>query len=507
MRLSTVAQAKAIDERSQREFELPGDVLMEAAGAVATREIQLSYFPEIRRGGVGIICGPGNNGGDGLVIARHLHSAGVRRVCVYLVAPQNKRSTLFDSQLRRCKKAGVTLLDLERTNDLSSLQGMSLFVDAIFGIGFRGKIESPYLDVVRVLNALKKPIVSLDVPSGLDADRGTFVSECVRATQTLSFGLAKPGFFVNQGPERVGRLRILPIGFPNPLVREVACDRFAMTEDLVRRALPRRGATKHKSDFGHALILAGSSGMWGAGLLSASTAYRSGAGYVTLASHDEPLEILKDAPEILTAKADEAKLWDHRKWTAAAVGPGLGVSDETEALIKKLLEIEDAPVVADADAITVIAQRRLYPLPKHWILTPHAGELSRLISVSAKEIEQDRFRFVEEAQRKAGCIVLLKGFRTVIADSGSDKKISVILSGNSSLAKAGTGDVLTGLIAGLLAQKISPWKAANCAAFIHGKLADEWLRAGGDRRSLQASDLREMLPTLLHRLARSARVG
>jgi NAD(P)H-hydrate epimerase len=228
---------------------------------------------------------------------------------------------------------------------------------------------------------------------------------------------------------------------------------------------------------------------------------------VTLASHDEPLEILKDVPEILTARADSEKLWSKRKWTAAAVGPGLGVNDKTEAIIKKLMAIEEAPVVADADAITVIAERKLYPLPKHWILTPHAGELSRLIGVPAKEIEQDRFRYVEEAQKKAGCIVLLKGFRTVIADSGVEKKRSVILSGNSSLAKAGTGDVLTGLIAGLLAQKMTPWKAANCGAFIHGKLADEWLRAGGDRRSLQASDLREMLPTLLQRLARSSRVG
>jgi ADP-dependent NAD(P)H-hydrate dehydratase / NAD(P)H-hydrate epimerase len=455
---------------------------------------------------VAVVCGPGNNGGDGLVVARHLHSMrrslGVKEVIVYLLAPAEKESGLFKTQLQHCRQAcgdGLSIKSAPPGFDPS----IGLLVDAIFGTGLRSKVEAPYSDVIGSMNQSKIPIVSLDTPSGLDADRGSVKGVAVRAEHTLTYGLAKPGFFVSEGPGHVGRLTILPIGFPDEVVKRVAVDRFAFTSSSLARLLPKRKSSSNKTHHGHALVLAGSPGMWGAGLLSAGAAARMGSGYVTLASNEEPLEVLRDSPEILTARAGDEGLWTKKKWTAVGIGPGLGTGEDTHRILLRLIGENDAPVVADADAITVIAERRIWPLPSNWVLTPHAGELARILKgkgVTARDIEADRFRFALEASEILGCHVLLKGFRTVVA---SGKKAAVILSGNSALAKAGTGDVLTGMIVGLMAQGLRPSAAAMCAAYIHGKMADEWVRSGRSAGSLQASDLREILPGLMARLAQA----
>ena len=502
MRLATVSQSRRIDELAQSDYALPGDVLMEAAGSLAAREIVLSYIPEMKRGRIAIVCGPGNNGGDGLVVARHLHSSGHQGVGVYLVAPEAKRSALFRAQLDRCLRQGISVADLAMNPAaLEAVASSALIVDALFGTGLTKEIEAPYRAVVAALNAGKAPVVSLDVPSGLDANRGMPLGVAVRARQTIVFGPPKPGFFVSEGPAHVGRLKSFAIGFPSELVKATAASHFAFTERLALKLLPKRAAASNKAKHGHALVFAGSEGMWGAGLLAASAAYRMGAGYVTLASHEEPLEILRDTPEILTARADNEALWKHRKWTAVAIGPGLGTGSETARLVRRLIdEAGDVPVVADADALTVIAKEKIAKLPASWILTPHAGELQRLIDVPSKTIESDRFHYAREAAMSYGCHVLLKGFRTVVSNG---EKNWVVTSGNAALAKAGTGDVLTGMIVSLAAQGLPALQAATTAAYVHGRMADEWVRAGSSRGSLTASDLREILPQLLARLAQA----
>lgn len=523
MRLATVDQSRKIDELAQSQYGLSDEILMEAAGALAAREIELSYIPELHRGTIGIVCGPGNNGADGLVLARHLHSIGHGRgdknLTIFLAAPPNKRSELFQLQLIRCEKLGIRIISLidslESRNPAlkefsGSLKNMSLIVDAIFGIGLRSEVLSPYYEVIEAINEVSIPVVSLDVPSGLDADRGGVSGRkrnddkkgiAVKASQTITFGCAKPGFFVSDGPSFVGRLRVLPIGFPFELRKEIAKTHFAFTNQMLKKALPRRGAATNKSNHGHAMIFAGRAGYWGAAALASGSAYRVGAGYVTLASFNDASKILKDSPETLTALISDEKIWKDRKWTAVGVGPGLGVSDETYQLLKRLISENIEKVVIDADAITVIAEKKLYPLPKSWVVTPHAGELSRLLGVPAKEIESDRFNKALEASRLLGCQVLLKGYRTVHARYINDEpRVSVILSGNSALAKAGTGDVLTGMITGLMAQGCSTSLAAAAGAFIHGKMADEWVSFGHDRRALTASDLREILPSVMSRL-------
>ncbi len=498
MRLATVEQSLEVEELSEKVYGLSSEVLMEAAGALAAREIDQSFFPEIKRGRTAVVVGPGNNGGDGLVVARHLHSAGHRNLVVFYYAPQDKRSALFVLQLKRLELQGIKLIDLEQNPEkLEHIRTSTLVIDALFGIGLSRKIEGEFLHIVDMINSTRVPVVSLDAPSGLNCNTGVASGAVVKASMTLSFGLAKPGFFVADGPGQVGKLRVLPIGFPHEALRGVATSHFLFNEKLARRYLPTRETRSHKSQHGHLLVAAGRPGMWGAGVLASSSAYRMGAGYVTWASWEEPSEKLKEVPEVLAQNLNEDSLWS-KTYQAVAAGPGLGVSEKTRDFILELIERKFEKVVLDADAITVCVDYSLFPLPDSWILTPHAGELSRVLGIEAYQIDNNRFEMAKRAAEVCGCHVLLKGFRSVLA---YQNRMMVIQSGNSALAKAGTGDVLTGMIGGLMAQGLEPLQATATATYIHGRLADEWVRAGHDKNSLLASDLKDQLGQLVGRIA------
>lgn len=497
MRLATIEQARQIDEISQKVYGLTGEILMESAGALASREIDLTFLPELTKGSVAVVCGPGNNGGDALVVARHLHSAGHRDLVVYLVAPTDNQSPLFRLQKQRAEAQGLRIVDLiaipERAKQLQSAE---LIVDGLFGIGLGRKITEPFLNVVEMMNAAKAPKVSLDTPSGLNGDTGRVEGAAVQATVTITFGLAKPGFFVAEGPAHVGKLRVLPIGFPHESLRGIATSHFLFTEKLARRYLPARQETSNKSDHGKLLVLAGHKGFWGAGILTSSSAFRMGTGYVQWASFEAPYEALKEIPEVLTASVNDDALWSS-KFSAVAIGPGLGSGAETAQLIEKLKGLKGIPVVVDADAITACVEHNLFPLPSNWVITPHTGELSRILKVHAQDIERDRFKAAFDAFEKTGCHVLLKGFRSLLAYGN---RCMIVHAGNSALAKAGTGDVLTGMIGGLLAQGLDTTQATATAAYLHGRLADEWVRSGNDKSSMTASDLKAILPQVVSRL-------
>ncbi len=504
MRLATTEQSRSIEDITQRDYGVDFELLMEAAGSGAAREIDQAYFPELKKGSIGILCGPGNNGGDALVVARHLHSMGYRDLDVYTLAPAGKTSALFKKQMARAELCGIRLIDLiAHPEKTPQIQGANIIIDGLFGIGLTRKIEDPYDSIVSLVNRLKVPVVSLDIPSGLDADRGYVLGNAIRANMTITFGLAKPGFFVAEGPLHVGRLRVMPIGFPYEVLRRVAVTHFGFHERLARRYLPTRAENSNKSDHGHLLVLAGSEGKWGAGILCASGAYRMGAGYVTFASFDNPKDVLKDIPEVYTAKVDDEKIFENPRLNAVVIGPGLGTGPKTKKILSFLIKNQKRfpSVVVDADALTVCAQEKLFPLPSSWVITPHSGELSRILGVEARTIDGDRYRYALEAARLVGCHVLLKGFRSVLAHG---KRCMVIMSGNAALAKAGTGDVLAGMIGGFLSQKVEPIQATATAAYIHGRLADEWVRSGNDRRSLLASDLGAHLPQLMGRIARGS---
>lgn len=475
---------------------------MEAAGTLAAREIDQAFFPELARGQTAVICGPGNNGGDALVVARHLHSAGHRDLVVLTMAPADRHSSLFKQQLARAKSQGLRIFDvLAQPQKMEVLRSVELIVDGLFGIGLSRRLEGEAAKLVDIINSAKKAVVALDCPSGLNCDTGRAEGSVVQATMTLTFGLAKPGFFVGDGPHHVGKLKVLPIGYPYEALRGVATSHFLFAERLARRYLPQRPDTTNKSDHGHLLVVAGQPTMWGAGVLSATSAYRMGCGYVTWVSHTSPEREILSIPEVLTDTWRGAETWSSRKASAVVIGPGLGVSQGTADILRKLKEEFSGPVVIDADAINTCVQFNLFPLPKKWVMTPHMGELSRVLKVDARELEVNRYASALRGAEVTGCHVLLKGFRSVLA---YENRCMVINSGNSALAKAGTGDVLAGMIGSLLAQGMDTTQGTATAAYIHGRMADEWVRLGHDKRSLSASDIREQLPMLLTRIAGGA---
>lgn len=264
-----------------------------------------------------------------------------------------------------------------------------------------------------------------------------------------------------------------------------------------RRVLPKRMSSSNKTTGGRALVLAGSAGFAGAAVLSATAASRAGAGYTHLATALKNFSHLKN-PDFLVSEL-RRKDWQKLKVNAIAIGPGLGVSKETESILRYLLKLEAPKVVVDADALTVIANAKLYPLPQSWILTPHEGELSRMIGWTADAIRKARPEALAKAQEKYQCVVLLKGHPTLVADG---EVVLRVQSGNPALGKAGTGDVLTGMIVGFLAQGLSPLSATLLGAYLHGRMADDWVKQGNDYLSLMASDLLGLLPQSMAKLRR-----
>jgi ADP-dependent NAD(P)H-hydrate dehydratase / NAD(P)H-hydrate epimerase len=497
MRLATVEQSREIESLAQKVYGLPSELLMECAGALAAREIQQSFFPELTRGMTAIVCGPGNNGGDGLVIARHMHSAGHRDLVVFVLAGK-KKNGLLKLQFKRAEAQGLRVVDITgaASKKLEQIKSATLVVDALFGIGLKKEIKGEFRKAVEIMNSSMAPKVCVDTPSGLDADTGIVSTIAVKAAMTVTFGLAKPGFFVGDGPHHVGRLRVLPIGFPHEAIRGVATTHFLFNDKLAKRYLPIRRENSNKSNYGRLLVYAGSAGKWGAAVLASVSGYRIGAGYVTLAGNDLPPQILSESPECLTASLHDEEVL--KAATAVAIGPGLGTSDSTAELIQRLKKAKIEQVVLDADAITVAVKKKLFPFPSSWVITPHTGELSKILGVDSREIEKDRYAYALKAAKVTGCHVLLKGYRTVIAYG---QRCMVIQAGNAALAKAGTGDVLTGMIGGLMAQGLDTLQATATAAYIHGRIADEWVRKGHDKSSLSASDLKDELPLLLGRIA------
>ncbi|MCB0349696.1 MAG: NAD(P)H-hydrate dehydratase [Bdellovibrionales bacterium] len=498
MRLLTVDQCREVDSISCKVYGLTDEILMESAGIQSARECQQNFYPELTRGLTVIVCGPGNNGGDGLVMARHLHSMGFRNILVMLAAPKTKRSAMFKIQLKRAELHGLRIVDaFNEAKKSEQIRSATLIVDALFGIGLKSKIEGEFRSLVDQMNALKVPTVSLDCPSGLNCNTGIASEVAIKAHTTFTFGLPKPGFFTADGPSLVGKLRVLSVGYPYECLRGVATTNFVFNDKLARRYLPARKERSNKSDFGRLVVIAGSENMWGAGILAAQSAYRMGTGYVIWAANDIPVEKLELTPEVLTTSLDSDEVWDLRKINAYAIGPGLGVGDETAKIIRKLKSLKAEKVILDADAITACVKYKLFPLPKSWVVTPHAAELSRIIKVEVKQIESDRFRAALLGAEKTGCHVLLKGYRSILA---YEDRCMVINAGNSALAKAGSGDVLTGMIGGLLAQGSDTLQATATAAYVHGRIADDWVRMGFDKRSLQPSDLKEGLSSMLSRI-------
>ena len=480
--LTKKKQSKKLDEKASS-YGLSNEDLMDTAGWKASQWL-LKKFPASYS--FIIFCGPGHNGGDGFVTAFYLKKAG-RSVELFSCKSSN---TLFNKKKKKAKSVNIKINPL---NDWKKQKGQIL-IDALFGIGLTRSPKSEFKEVILNINKAKKTVVALDIPSGLCADTGLALGATIKANYTLSFATAKPGFYLNEGISYSGKVFILPIGFPKDLLTTVCNSTFLIKKSHVKSFLPSYKNTANKTHRGWSLIVSGKEGMWGCGLLACRAAYTVGSGFVTWASKSYPYKKSIKIPEAILARFNEEKLFD--KKTAIGVGPGLGFSKIVENFIFQLKKL-NLPVVLDADALTLLAKKKSYLLNKNFLLTPHSGELSRLIKVPSQTIDTDRLSYAKQGAKKYNSYLLLKGSQPVLSDG---KKCWILHSGNSALGKAGSGDVLTGILTGLMAQNLSVFKASLLGTILQGETANRWLEKGRDINSFSASKVIEELPFIMSEL-------
>jgi len=519
MRIVTAEEMAAMDRITMEEVGIPGVVLMENAGREAC-EVMWRHFPDLARQRVLILAGGGNNGGDGFVIARHLWQ---RRVQVKVCCLRKLSDYRGDARinLEVLQKLGVPL---EVTGDTESmpqlreqLTASDLVVDAILGTGLNAPVRGFYREVIELVNGIERPVFAVDVPSGLDATTGLPLGVCVQARVTATFGLAKIGQLVTPGCSFVGELEVVDIGLPRSITDMEEPPGVWLKPGAPALLVKPRAVASHKGSFGHVLIVAGSVGKTGAGAMASLGAARAGAGLVTLAVPvslhglmevkltEVMTEPLVETGEQTVAEAALPRIERLLKTKNALVlGPGLSTQEETRRVVLRLVETSPCPVVLDADALTAlvgsveILKRARSPL----ILTPHPGEMGRLTGLTSTEVQNRRVELTQSFTRDHGVTLVLKGARTLIGSPQG--RLAVNGSGNPSLASGGTGDVLTGLIAGFLAQGMAPFHAACLGVFCHGAAGDRLAPRYGDR-GLMATDLLPEIPVVLKMLAAHAR--
>jgi|1186.fasta_scaffold01781_1 hydroxyethylthiazole kinase-like uncharacterized protein yjeF len=481
-------EMQALDGRAIEELGIPGAVLMEQAGAAAANELLVRY-PAASR--VAVVCGAGNNGGDGFVVARRLLGAGLE-VTAFLIGQASRMG--IDAQVNM-DLAGKLGIPIERGPSAARLRAAlrraDVAVDALFGTGFTGAPRPPAAAAIAELNRSRTPVVALDVPSGVDASFGTVAGACVEAAVTVTFHAPKLGLVVAPGSTHAGEIVVADIGIPPQLEQPTTA---ALATRRVLEAVPRRDASSTKYRAGAVLVVGGAPGMAGAPLLAGRAVLRAGGGLVWLAVPAEVVPAIgMTAPELMVHPIP-AGLKLAGRAGAVVVGPGLGRDQGASELAVHLAREHKGPIVVDADGLFAIAgypellARRRIPA----VLTPHAGELARLLGVSSDEVERGRVQCVREAARRANAVVLLKGADTLVAAPGGGRLVVSTATAHG-LATAGTGDVLSGTIGSLLARGLDPLTAAVCGAVGHaraGALAAE--RIGPD--GIIAGDVIDHLP-------------
>lgn len=478
--LPDASQMRAVDRWAIDEQGVPSLDLMESAGEAVARTVE-RLSPD---GPVAIVCGKGNNGGDGLVVARLLREAG-REVTVIALAGQDALSGDARESLRRLRgPSPLPLLDGSGATKAriaadarDALHGAAVIVDALLGTGFKGAAEGAVAVAVEAINDAPAPTVAVDVPSGTDASSGVVVGPAVRAAATVTFHSGKPGLRVHPGKAHAGEVEVVDIGIPRgaPLTAHAG-----LIGGDVLRLLPRRSASSTKFTSGHALIVGGSNGLTGAPAMACEAAMRAGAGYVTACVPRElqPILAAGGRPETMTrglAESDgalapeavEEALSAAQRGGAIALGPGLGRTEGAAELARRIAHDASLPLVIDADGLNAHAGQlsTLAGRDRPTVLTPHAGELGRLLGIDGDEVQSKRIACVRQAADEADAVVVLKGDDTLIAEPAGF--VAVSPGGSPALATAGTGDVLTGVVAALLSQGLSAFDAACAGVYLH----------------------------------------
>lgn len=506
MKLVTAQEMKELDTQAQAAYAVPGIVLMDNA-AQAVADAAHEALEELDGEKVLLFCGGGNNGGDGFGAARWLQNYGAKvRVFVAGSAPETISGDAA-LELTMLQKTGVQVELLTSEDDwlVAELAAAKadVIIDALLGTGFHGELQGNFLRACQLINDSGKYVVAVDVPTGVNADNGSAAENAVRADKTVTMALVKTGLLLYPGREYCGDIELADIGLPQQLVEDYPSHKYRLTADIVRELLPLRKADAHKGDAGRVVICAGSPGYTGAAALCADAAVKAGAGlvslYTPLSSRDVLATkltevmvhgLLERMPGILGGSAAGDVLKNANAADVLAMGPGLGTSDSTQQAVREILQKVTVPVIIDADALTALVGNTeiLTQMQAAKVLTPHPGEMARLTGKEISEINADRISIAAEYAKEWQAVVVLKGAPTVIACP--DGTTYVNSTGTSALATGGSGDVLTGIIAGLAGQEISLQEAAVCGVYLHGLTAE----LSGIDIGLAAGEIAPLLP-------------
>ena len=533
MKVVTATEMRQIDQDTIEGIGIPGIVLMETAGSAIVRAIEQHYQTCQR---IGIFAGKGNNGGDGIVIARQLAHIG-RDVHLFLVSPQENFTGEAQTNLQIAKrltasfglqttpKGGLRIEEILTGTGFygtgtvpTTLASCELLIDAILGTGLRGTVRDPIATIINAINRLPTPVLSVDLPSGLDADTGHPLGTCIQADRTVTIGLPKRGLLMHPGAELTGKLEIADIGFPAQVVdaQDIKVNWTSATQ--ATQWMPPRPLSSHKGSYGRVLVVAGSTGMTGAAALASEAALRAGAGLVTLATPKHLNPILEGLlPEVMTlplSETDAGSLavsatstileFAEKTKSILAIGPGLSQHPETVSFVHHLIRENrerglDLRMVIDADGLNALAQDRetLSLLNSDVVFTPHPGEMARLTNTAVRTLEKDRIRTVQQFASEHGVTLVFKGAPTVTGTPNGN--LWVNSTGNPGMATGGMGDVLTGIIAGLMAQGISSESAAALGVYLHG-LAGNIAAETSGMHGLIASDVLKAVPEAIFSL-------
>ena len=486
--LYTPAQVRDLDSIVIEEHEISGAVLMERAGTAAFNLMQ-QRWPEAKN--VVVICGTGNNGGDGFVVARLAYEKQYQ-VKVYQLGDASNIQGDALAALQRLEGAGISVKPWAGSEEFSDAD---VIIDALLGTGFEGEVHEDYQQAINAANNSNAGILAVDVPSGVNALNGGVSGSAIEADCTISFIGMKQGLVTGKAKEVCGELVFDDLRVPAEIYETQAASAHLVNYDELKVLLNKRHASAHKGEFGHVLIIGGDAGMSGAVRMAGEAALRVGAGLVSVATRKEHAAMVSsNRPEIMSHGVESTEELKRllAKATVVAIGPGLGTSKWAEDLKSEVMA-SDLPLVVDADAINLLAKEKFRR--DNWVLTPHPGEAARLLDIEIEAVENDRFNAVSQMTQQFDGIAVLKGCGTLVARK--NKPFAICLAGNPGMATGGMGDVLTGVIAGLIAQGLDNYDAARLGVCIHGQAADMAVGAIGER-GLLATDLMSGLRRLVN---------
>ena len=518
MKILNASQTKNIDQRATREYGIPGIVLMENAGLQVVDYLE-SEFEDLEERNILVLCGKGNNGGDGMVVAKHLHNRGYDlRLLLFGRKSDTKDEPLVN--LRILEKSGVEvqeIADIRAWHDfLPELGNFEMIVDALIGIGVQGGVRGFLEEVMRDVNNANATRISVDVPSGLSADTNEIPGICIKADATVTFGCPKLPHIFLPAEEKVGEVYIADIGIPEEAVEAEGVRLNLVDPEVLAEYMPARKVESHKGDYGHLLVVAGSKGKPGAARMVAEGAFRAGVGLVTVATPESVQPIL--APQVMEMMTEPIP--ETREGTVSSkatprvikllegkgvltLGPGLTTAAETQSFIRELVAETKVPLILDADGLNAYQghTETLSGKDRPLILTPHPGEMGRLLGISSEEVQKNRISVCQKFSTEHHCFLVLKGYRTLISDP--EGSVWVNPTGNPGMATAGSGDVLTGILSGFVIQGIPILHAILLGVYLHGLSADLCAKKRGEL-ALMARDIIEHLPEAMAGLLRGS---